>query len=174
VCSLRTSNDASLGLWWHYVMTSFVDTFSCICKVIHQGIQAKSTRNWRFQVIGFLEKSGPDLPHSGADFSKNGRNNFLEKSGPDLPQSGADLLFTGWRKFSSGADFNDSGADFGLLINRKEVFLTKGSRFWRSKGTKTHRKRSGAQLGEILQEKFMNYSCNLSFTLSSCLIAMCN
>ena len=158
--------------WWHYVMTSFVDTFSCICKVIHQGIQAKSTRNWRFQVIGFLEKSGPDLPHSGADFSKNGRNNFLEKSGPDLPQSGVDLLFTGWRKFSSGADFNDSGADFGLLINIKLRFWIKGSHFWRSKGTKTHRKRSGAQLGEILQERFMNYSCNLSF--SSCLIAMCN
>jgi hypothetical protein len=66
--------------------------FSCICKVIHQGIQAESTRKRRFQAIWILEKSGPDLPQSGADFSNMGGANFLEKSRPNLPQSGADFV----------------------------------------------------------------------------------
>ena len=70
---------------------------------------------------------------SGADFQDFEMAILLEKSGPGLVKSGADFRFF-WTHFSYfGPQFWDSVADFKLPIYRKVRFWIKGSRFWRRK-----------------------------------------
>jgi len=49
-----TSNDASLGLWWHYVITSLVDIFMYFFRVIYQ--DNGSWKHKKNQDFGFPAK----------------------------------------------------------------------------------------------------------------------
>jgi len=139
--------------WWHSVIVVFLRHFYIILGHIH-------CNSWSYKL------------------QKEKNLKFLKtENRPPICKIGHRFLLQFWAKVSVkiGHRFWSTVADFELFINIKEMFLNRRFKsFWRLKGTKTHRKRSGAQLKEIHQEKFMNYSCNLSFTLSFCLISMCN